>query len=68
MTSERGGPMPYDPDFARRQREVETLRAEGSEVRELFVKLTMFVAAARASHDAKSEALDAIQRLQSLFL
>lgn len=38
------------------------------EVRALFVSLITFVAGARASHDAKNEALDAIQKLQARLL
>lgn len=36
------------------------------EVRELLVTLITFVAGARASHDAKDEALDAIELLRGL--
>lgn len=38
------------------------------EVRTLFVTLIGFVASARASHDSKNEALDAIQKLQARLL
>lgn len=38
------------------------------EVRQIFVSLIGFVASVRASHDAKNQALDDIQKLQARLL
>lgn len=41
-----------------------TKQSDDDEIRVLFIKLISFVAGARASHNSKNDALDAIQKLQ----
>jgi hypothetical protein len=43
-------------------------KTDDDEIRALFVTLITFVAGARASHDMKNDALDAVQKLQARLL
>lgn len=56
-----------DEDFYREE-SARARRQSDDECRALFVTLLTFIAGARASHDMKNDALDALQKLQGRLL